>query len=111
MCADTSRMAHGTQNSNEDRLSATTLQTIGAVSKLPVVRVDREAFLHSHFGDSPHLERIIEQGPQSVYSTESLRRKASHRSQIRDDPDVALFFGRRRSPRLSPLSAASSQAA
>jgi hypothetical protein len=50
---------------------------IGAVSKLPVVRVDREAFLRKHFGDSEHLGVILEKGPQAVYSADWLRRKAN----------------------------------
>jgi hypothetical protein len=62
---------------SQDKLYATTLQTIGAVAKLPVVRVDREAFLRKHFADSPHLDVILESGPQAVYSAESLRKKAS----------------------------------
>jgi len=62
---------------SQDKLYATTLQTIGAVSQLPIVRVDREAWLKKHFGDSPHLDVILEQGPQAVYSVESLRRKAN----------------------------------
>lgn len=62
---------------SQDKFYATTLQTIGAVAKLPVVRVDREAFLRKHFADSPHVNVILESGPQAVYSTESLRRKAS----------------------------------
>ena len=61
----------------QDELYATALQTIGAVAHLPVVRVDREAFLRRHFGDSPHIEVILEQGPQAVYSVESLRGKAN----------------------------------
>lgn len=62
---------------SQDKLYATTLQTIGAVAKLPVVRVDREAFLRKHFGDSPHLDVILGSGPQAVYSVESLRGKAT----------------------------------
>lgn len=62
---------------SQDKLYAATLQTIGAVSKLPVVRVDREAFLRKHFGDSEHLDVILARGPQAVYSLESLRRKAN----------------------------------
>lgn len=54
----------------------TTLQTIGAVAKLPIVRVDREAFLRKHFAGSPHLQIVLEHGPHAVYSAESLRRKA-----------------------------------
>lgn len=61
---------------SQDKFYATTLQTIGAVAKLPVVRVDREAFLRKHFSNSPHLDVIIKSGPQTVYSTDSLRQKA-----------------------------------
>jgi hypothetical protein len=61
---------------SQDKLYTTTLQTIGAVAKLPIVRVDREAFIRKHFGGSPHLDVILERGPQAVYSVESLRKKA-----------------------------------
>lgn len=61
----------------QDKLYSTTLQTIGAVSKLPVVRVDREAFLRKQFAGSPHLEVILESGPQAVYTADSLRLKAN----------------------------------
>jgi hypothetical protein len=61
---------------SQDKLYSTTLQTIGAVAKLPVVRVDREAFIRKHFGSSPHLDVVLERGPQAVYSVESLRKKA-----------------------------------
>ena len=60
----------------QDKLYAKTLQTIGAVSKLPIVRVDREAFLRKQFAGSPHLAVIIENGPQAVYTVGSLRHKA-----------------------------------
>ncbi|MDV7197438.1 hypothetical protein R4172_07675 [Rhodococcus kroppenstedtii] len=59
----------------QDKLYSTTLQTIGAVAKLPVVHVDREAFLRKHFADSPHLEVVLAEGPQAVYTIESLRKK------------------------------------
>lgn len=62
---------------SQDKLYATTLQTVGAVAKLPIVRVDREAFLRKHFGDSAHLAVILEQGPHVVYSTDSLEKKAA----------------------------------
>jgi hypothetical protein len=61
---------------DSDELYATTLRTIGAVARLPIVRVDREVFLRKQFADSPHLAVILERGPQAVYSTESLRKKA-----------------------------------
>ncbi|MFC8503063.1 hypothetical protein ACFUC1_11910 [Pedococcus sp. NPDC057267] len=62
---------------SQDKLYSTALQTIGAVSKLPVVRVDREAFLRKHFAASPHLDVILDCGPQTVYTAESLRQKAN----------------------------------
>ena len=62
---------------SQDKLYSTTLQTIGAVSKLPVVRVDRDAFLRKHFAGSPHLDMILESGPQAVFTAESLRQKAN----------------------------------
>jgi hypothetical protein len=61
---------------SEDKLYAKALQTVGSVAKLPVVRVDREAFLRKQFGGSPHLDTILELGPQAVFSVESLRKKA-----------------------------------
>ncbi|MBM6399793.1 hypothetical protein [Phycicoccus sonneratiae] len=60
----------------QDKLYSSALQTIGAVSKLPVVRVDRNEFLRRHFADSPYLDVILENGPPAVYTPESLRRKA-----------------------------------
>lgn len=62
---------------SQDKLYSTTLQTIGAVSTLPVVRVNREAFLRKHFAGSPHLDVILESGPQAVFTAESLRQKAN----------------------------------
>ncbi|KRB78170.1 hypothetical protein ASE01_08430 [Nocardioides sp. Root190] len=62
---------------SQDKLYATTLQTIGAVSKLPMVHVEREAFLRKQFASSPHLAVVLESGPQAVYTVESLRQKAN----------------------------------
>lgn len=61
---------------DQDRLYATALQTIGAVSKLPLVRVDRDAFLRRQFGKSEHLDAVISEGPHVVYSAKSLRKMA-----------------------------------
>jgi hypothetical protein len=65
------------ETASQDKLYSTALQTIGAVSKLPVVKVDREAFLRKQFAGSPHLDVIIEKGPQAVFTAESLRLKAN----------------------------------
>ncbi|PUA82457.1 hypothetical protein [Nocardioides currus] len=64
------------EDESQDKLYATTLQTIGAVAKLPIVRVDREAFLRRHFAGDAHLAVIVQEGPAAVYTAESLRRKA-----------------------------------
>jgi len=64
------------KQSAEDNLNSKALQTVGALAKLPVVRVDREAFLRKHFGGSPHLDTILARGPQVVFSIDSLRRNA-----------------------------------
>ena len=52
------------------------INMIGSVAKLPVIRVDREAFLRQQFADSEYLDEILQHGPQRVYTVESLRRKA-----------------------------------
>lgn len=65
-------MDEQTQNS----LYSTTLQMVGAVSKLPVVRVDREAFLRKQFAGSAHLDVILKIGPHVVFTAASLRKKA-----------------------------------
>lgn len=62
---------------SQDKLYATTLQTIGAIAKLPVVHVDRDSFLRKQFKDSSYLDVILAEGPQVVYSVESLRKKCN----------------------------------
>ena len=52
------------------------INMIGSVAKLPVIRVDREAFLRQQFADSEYLDEILQHGPRRVYTVESLRRKA-----------------------------------
>lgn len=70
-------MVSDMSESSQDKLYATTLQTIGAVAKLPVVHVDREQFLRKQFNDSPYLDVILAEGPQAVYSVDSLRKKCN----------------------------------
>lgn len=53
------------------------LDTIVKASELPLVKVDRESFLRKTFKDDPHIDEIINHGPQSVYTTESLQKKAN----------------------------------
>lgn len=47
------------------------------IVKLPVVNVNREDFLRKTFGDSEYIDQILANGPQSVYSVESLKKKAN----------------------------------
>lgn len=61
---------------DSDAMAQKTLETIAVLAKLPVVRVDREEFLRKQFKDSEYLDEILENGPQSVYTPESLRKKA-----------------------------------
>lgn len=60
----------------DEELYDVAINMIGSVAKLPVIRVDREAFLRQQFADSEYLDEILEHGPQHVYTAESLRRKA-----------------------------------
>lgn len=60
---------------SQDKLYATTMRTIGVVAKLPVVHVDRDSFLRAQFKGSPHLDIILAEGTQTVFTVESLRKK------------------------------------
>lgn len=60
----------------DEELYDVAINMIGSVAKLPVIRVDREAFLRQQFVNSEYLDEILEHGPQHVYTAESLRRKA-----------------------------------
>lgn len=60
----------------DEELYDVAINMIGSVAKLPIIRVDREAFLRQQFADSEYLDEILEHGPQHVYMVESLRRKA-----------------------------------
>ena len=60
----------------DEELYDVAITMIGGVAKLPVIRVDREAFLRQQFAGSEYLDEILQHGPQHVYTVESLRRKA-----------------------------------
>jgi hypothetical protein len=70
-------MMAGKNAMNQQKLQDTAMNMIGVAVKLPVVRVEREQFLREQFSDSPHLDHILEHGPQSVYSVDALRTKAN----------------------------------
>ena len=60
----------------DEELYDVAINMIGSVAKLPVIRVDREAFLRQQFAGSEYLDEILQHGPQHVYTVESLHRKA-----------------------------------
>ena len=64
-------------STNENKMFNYTLDTLNIVAKLPIIRVDREDFLRKQFSSSPYIEQIIQNGPQSVYTVDSIRKKAS----------------------------------
>ncbi|MEB7388542.1 hypothetical protein NGC53_01740 [Aerococcus viridans] len=63
-------------STNENKMYNYTLDTLNTVAKLPIVRVNREEFLKNQFSSSPYIEQIIQNGPQSVFTVETLRNKA-----------------------------------
>ena len=63
-------------NASQDSLYDKTIQTIGALSKLPLISVDREKFLTEQFSNSPYLKQVLDDGPQTVYSTTTLQEVA-----------------------------------
>ena len=61
---------------NQNEAYAVVLQTINAASQLPIVKVNREEFLSNQFKDSEYLDKILELGPQEVFTSEALRKRA-----------------------------------
>ena len=53
-----------------------TQNVISTLANMPIVRVDREEFLKKLFAGSPYLDQILQYGPQTVFTVESLRKKA-----------------------------------
>lgn len=52
------------------------MNMVSTAVQLPVVRVNREEFLAKLFGKSPYLDEILKEGPQAVFTPDSLRKKA-----------------------------------
>lgn len=55
----------------------TTMNLITTLSQLPLVRVNRDEFLKNTFKKSEHIDRILVEGPQAVFTSDSLRKKAN----------------------------------
>ena len=61
----------------EQKMYNVTMNLIGTFAKTPLVKVDREQFLQQQFANSPYLEEILLQGPQSVYKPKVLENKGT----------------------------------
>lgn len=61
---------------NEDQLYDVLIQTVGAATQLPFVKVDRRDFLTKQFKNHPELDTILALGPQAVFTLGSLKRKS-----------------------------------
>lgn len=61
---------------DKEKVSQKTTELIAKASELPLVKVNREEFLRKTFKNDPHIDIIIEKGPQAVYTVESLHKKA-----------------------------------
>lgn len=75
-----------------DDLYATALNMVTTASKLPGINVNREEFLAKLFGKSPYFNQILEQGPQAVFTPESLRKKADEVINESTTKTAALSF-------------------
>lgn len=90
------------KQSSQNDLYAKTIQTVGSLAKMPIVRVDREDFLRREFADSPHIEEIVRHGPPSVFTVEALEQKATSiiRSSTAKASGVAFAAGLPANPAL-----------
>ncbi|MDI9520509.1 MAG: hypothetical protein QM308_05045 [Bacillota bacterium] len=61
---------------NQDNFYDTTMQLIGNLAKIPIVRVNRSTFLSNKFSKSPHLAQILEEGPLSVHTADEIKKMA-----------------------------------
>ena len=63
-------------NNDQNQMYEVMIQTITAASQLPFVKVNREEFLRKEFAGNKYLENIIKDGPQSVFTSQALRKRA-----------------------------------
>lgn len=62
-----------------EKASKMAKDTIAYISKMPIIKVNREQFLRSTFRNysDAMLEKIISEGPQSVFSLDFIKRRAA----------------------------------
>lgn len=63
--------------SNASELYNKALDVISKTAALPIIKVNREDYLRDLFKDSPNLDLILDQGPQTVHSPDELRKIAN----------------------------------
>ena len=63
-------------NNDQNQMYEVLIQTIIAASQLPFVKVNREEFLRKEFAGDKYLENIIKDGPQSIFTSQALRKRA-----------------------------------
>lgn len=82
MCANSAKIRQKKKvgrkmgNKSED-LNQLVLSTLSKTTKLPFVKVSREEFLRKEFKGSEYLDVILKNGPQSVFTPEALRKRAT----------------------------------
>ena len=62
---------------DNNKMAEIALQTIASACQLPIVRVSRDNFLREEFKNSKHLDVILKDGPQAVYTIKALRLRAT----------------------------------
>lgn len=62
---------------DNNKMAEIALQTIASACQLPIVKVSRDNFLREEFKNSKHLDVILKDGPQAVYTIKALRRRAT----------------------------------
>lgn len=63
-------------NNDQNQMYEVLIQTITAASQMPFVKVNREEFLRKEFSGDKYIEKIIKDGPQSVFTSQALRKRA-----------------------------------
>ena len=63
-------------SNDQNQMYEVMTQTITAASQLPFVKVNWEEFLRKEFAGDKYLENIIKDGPQSVFTSQALRKRA-----------------------------------
>ena len=79
----------------DEELYDVAINMIGSVAKLPVIRVDREAFLRQQFADSKYLDEILKHGPPAcVYGGVAAEEGGRGDQEVDESDHSCLLCGR-----------------